>query len=43
VWRLWWTGVATPWELPAAPIVFAENVFRLDGVVSITARVDRVY
>jgi CRISPR-associated exonuclease Cas4 len=35
--------VATPWELRAAPIVFAENVFRLDGVVSITATVDRVY
>lgn len=43
VWWLWSTAVALPRELRAASIVFAENVFRVDGAVSITARVDRVY
>ena len=43
VWQLWSAAVVLPWELRAARIVYAENVFRLDGAVSITARVDRVY
>ena len=43
VWWLWSTAVALPRELRAASIVFAEKVFRVDGAVSISARVDRVY
>ena len=48
---LWWLrrrglgpcGAVLPPELRRARLVYAERLFRADGAVSITAKVDRVY
>ncbi len=49
---VWWTRRThrqldvdpwLPWELQAAKLAYAERLFRTDGPIRISARVDRVY